>query len=60
MSEPVETLIIGAGPTGLGAAWRLSQLRQDNWCLCEAEASAGGLAASVTDAHGFTWDLGGH
>lgn len=64
---PIETdiLIIGAGPTGLGAAWRLSQSDQRNcqkntWMLCEAADEAGGLAASVTDEHGFTWDLGGH
>lgn len=59
---PLETdiLIIGAGPTGLGAAWRLSQLEHRDWLLCEASAEAGGLAGSVTDEHGFTWDLGGH
>jgi protoporphyrinogen oxidase len=60
MSERVETLIIGAGPTGLGAAWRLGQHGCTNWLLCEAEATAGGLASSVTDDDGFTWDLGGH
>lgn len=59
---PIETdiLIIGAGPTGLGAAWRLSQSDRRDWLLCEATAEAGGLAGSVTDEHGFTWDLGGH
>ncbi len=59
---PLETdiLILGAGPTGLGAAWRLSQLGHRDWLLCEAAAEAGGLASSVTDEHGFTWDLGGH
>lgn len=59
---PIETdiLIIGAGPTGLGAAWRLSQAGHRDWLLCEATAEAGGLAGSVTDEHGFTWDLGGH
>ncbi|MFQ5668096.1 MAG: protoporphyrinogen/coproporphyrinogen oxidase [Candidatus Binatia bacterium] len=60
MTDDVETLIVGAGPTGLGAAWRLAQLGCEDWYLCEAEATAGGLASSVTDEHGFTWDLGGH
>ena len=55
-----DVLIVGAGPTGLGAAWRLEELGHRDWWLCEAEASAGGLASSVTDEHGFTWDLGGH
>jgi protoporphyrinogen oxidase len=53
-------LIIGAGPTGLGAAWRLAARGDVDWTLCEAAADAGGLAGSVVDEHGFTWDLGGH
>jgi protoporphyrinogen oxidase len=58
--ERVETLIVGAGPTGLGAAWRLQRLGVQDWLLCEAEATPGGLACSVIDEHGFTWDMGGH
>ena len=53
-------LIIGAGPTGLGAAWRLVARGETDWQLCDAAPHAGGLAGSVTDEHGFTWDLGGH
>src|SRR5262249_31255713 len=53
-------LIVGAGPTGLGAAWRLAARAHDDWILCEAADGAGGLAGSVVDEHGFTWDLGGH
>jgi len=53
-------LIIGAGPTGLGAAWRLLARGESDWMLCEAVEDAGGLAGSVVDEHGFTWDLGGH
>jgi protoporphyrinogen oxidase len=56
----VAILIVGAGPTGLGAAWRLSARGHSDWLLCEAADSAGGLAGSVVDEHGFTWDLGGH
>ncbi|MEZ5289721.1 MAG: NAD(P)-binding protein [Vicinamibacterales bacterium] len=60
MSESTRVLIVGAGPTGLGAAWRLAALGQHDWLLLEADASAGGLAGSVVDDHGFTWDFGGH
>jgi protoporphyrinogen oxidase len=55
-----EILIIGAGPTGLGAAWQLDREGHPDWMLCESEAEAGGLAGSIVDAHGFTWDFGGH
>ena len=53
-----EHLIIGAGPTGLGAAWRFEQLGV-SWQLFEAETRPGGLSASF-ESDGFTWDLGGH
>ena len=56
----VRHLIIGAGPTGLGAAWRLAQRGIHDWLLLEAGQVPGGLAQSVVDEHGFTWDLGGH
>ncbi len=60
MSESIDVLIVGAGPTGLGAAWRLRSRGHADWLLCEGAAAAGGLAGSVLDEHGFTWDLGGH
>jgi protoporphyrinogen oxidase len=53
-------LILGAGPTGLGAARRLQELDQSDWLLLEAAPAAGGLAASFRDEIGFTWDIGGH
>ena len=56
----VPHLIIGAGPTGLGAAWRLERRGIRDWLVLEAGYVAGGLAQSVVDEHGFTWDLGGH
>ena len=59
MSEE-RIVIIGAGPTGLGAAWRLNELGHANWLLLEQGTEAGGLSASVVDEKGFTWDLGGH
>jgi protoporphyrinogen oxidase len=53
-------VIIGAGPTGLGAAYRLGEAGYDDYEIYEAESSAGGLSSSYTDEAGFTWDLGGH
>lgn len=55
----VDVLVIGAGPTGVGAAIRLHETGTD-WLLVEAAAGPGGMAASVVDEHGFVWDLGGH
>lgn len=54
------TIIIGAGPTGLGAAWRLHELGNQDWLMVEAAAKPGGLAQSFVDGEGFTWDIGGH
>ena len=56
----VKYLIIGAGPTGLGAAHRLEELGERNFMVLERNAYAGGLAASFRDSAGFTWDIGGH
>lgn len=56
----IKLLILGAGPTGLGAAHRLQELGQTDWQLLEAGSEAGGLAASFVDDQGFTWDIGGH
>lgn len=53
-------VIIGGGPTGLGAATRLNQLGHENWTLLEGSGKLGGLAGSVKDSEGFAWDLGGH
>lgn len=52
--------ILGAGPTGLGAAHRLNELGLSNFTVFERERFAGGLASSFVDANGFTWDIGGH
>jgi protoporphyrinogen oxidase len=53
-------LILGAGPTGLGAAHRLHELGHRDWALAEREDHFGGLADSVRDDHGFTWDFAVH
>jgi protoporphyrinogen oxidase len=53
-------VILGAGPTGLGAAHRLAELEYEEWELFESSDHVGGLAASWSDEHGFIWDHGGH
>lgn len=56
----MRVLIIGAGPTGLGAAWRLKELGERDFLVLDAAPEAGGLARSFRDERGFTWDVGGH
>ncbi|MGE4556269.1 MAG: NAD(P)/FAD-dependent oxidoreductase [Desulfovibrionaceae bacterium] len=56
----VKYLIIGAGPTGLGAGRRLAELGERSFLILEAQDHAGGLSSSRVDEAGFTWDLGGH
>ena len=56
----VDYAIIGAGPTGLGAARRLAELGAQSFVVLEKNAHPGGLAASFKDARGYTWDIGGH
>lgn len=53
-------VIIGAGPTGLGAGYRLRELGYRNFLMLEAADHVGGLAASEVSANGFTYDIGGH
>jgi protoporphyrinogen oxidase len=53
-------VIIGAGPTGLGAGYRLKELGYNNFTIYERLDHLGGLASSYTDSAGFTWDVGGH
>lgn len=57
--EP-KIVILGAGPTGLGAAYRLKQLGYKNFHMYDRNPYLGGLASSFTDSAGFTWDIGGH
>ena len=56
----VSCLVIGAGPTGLGAAWRLAEIGQTDWLLVDAGNRPGGLAASIRDEKGFVWDFAVH
>jgi protoporphyrinogen oxidase len=52
-------LIIGAGPTGLGAGHRLRELGHEDWTILEGGDRVGGLARSETH-EGFIYDIGGH
>ncbi|MBT1071750.1 protoporphyrinogen/coproporphyrinogen oxidase [Pelotalea chapellei] len=56
----MKVLILGAGPTGLGAACHLHKLGHSDWLLFECNSHVGGLSASFLDERGFTWDVGGH
>lgn len=58
--EQKKIVILGGGPTGLGAAYRLKELGYSNFMLFDRLGHLGGLASSYTDSAGFTWDVGGH
>jgi len=60
MPDASTIVIIGAGPCGLACARELERLGHRDWLILERGDHAGGLASSVTDPAGFTWDLGGH
>jgi protoporphyrinogen oxidase len=60
MSDEKRIVIIGAGPTGLGAGYRLRELGYRNFLILEARDKVGGLASSEQSANGFTYDIGGH
>ncbi len=53
-------VILGGGPAGLGAAFMLDRSGHDDWVLFERDDGVGGLAKSIRDEKGYTWDLGGH
>ncbi len=54
-AQKVRTVIVGAGPTGLSAAYHL----QEGAVLIDKNASVGGWCRSICD-HGFTFDHAGH
>ncbi|MEW7311175.1 NAD(P)-binding protein [Buttiauxella gaviniae] len=54
-ASPVRCLILGAGPTGLSAAYHYGR----DALLLERNASVGGWCRSVED-NGFTFDYAGH
>ncbi|KAM3413845.1 hypothetical protein BST61_g10522 [Cercospora zeina] len=56
----VDVLVIGAGPTGLGAAKRLQQIDGPSWLIVDSNETAGGLASTDITPEGFLYDVGGH
>lgn len=53
--KSVDNLVLGAGPTGLSAAYHLDE----NTLLLERNDNVGGWCRSINDA-GFTFDYAGH
>ncbi|KAF2455293.1 hypothetical protein BDY21DRAFT_373397 [Lineolata rhizophorae] len=56
----VDVLVIGAGPTGLGAAKRLNQINGPSWMIVDSNETPGGLASTDVTPEGFLYDVGGH
>jgi protoporphyrinogen oxidase len=55
----VGTLIVGAGVTGLSTAAALSERRDDDYLVLEADRETGGWCKTVKK-EGFVWDYSGH
>ncbi|KAI9889761.1 MAG: hypothetical protein M1814_004963 [Vezdaea aestivalis] len=49
----VDVLVIGAGPTGLGAAKRLNQINGPSWMIVDSCETPGGLASTDVTPEGF-------
>ena len=56
MDNP-KIVIVGAGPTGLCAAYRLTELGYTNWKLLEGTAEPAGLACTIKDEVTLTLTL---
>jgi protoporphyrinogen oxidase len=56
----VDVLVIGMGPTGLGAAKRLKHINGPSWLIIDSADKAGGLAGTDVTDEGFLYDVGGH
>lgn len=48
----IDTIVIGAGPCGLGAACRFEQVGHTDWLLLDAFDEAGGLACTDVTPQG--------
>jgi protoporphyrinogen oxidase len=57
--DSFRTLIVGAGVTGLATAAALSDRRDDDYLVLEADREIGGWCKTVKK-EGFTWDYSGH
>src|SRR3954462_12134538 len=53
-------VVLGAGITGLTAAWELSRAFPGRVILLEKEAAVGGLAATSSTQDRFAFDIGSH
>ena len=64
MEKKQRIVIIGAGPTGLGAVHRLTELgvlrSNTQVIVLDQQGIPGGSATSERDQNGFLWDTGGH
>jgi protoporphyrinogen oxidase len=58
--KQVRFLILGAGPTGLAAGYRLNEVGVTDFAIVDKAMQPGGLSQSFVDDKGFTWDIGGH
>ena len=59
MSHHIETLVIGAGPAGLTAAYQLSKQGRGVLVLERDPAQVGGISRTVSHK-GYLFDIGGH
>ena len=59
-SDGPRIVIIGGGPTGLAAGYRLRELGYTNFSILESRHKVGGLASSERSPNGFIYDIGGH
>lgn len=59
MSGPPRVVILGAGPAGVGAAWKLRQLDRASVTVLEQKATPGGIAGSFAFG-GMRVDYGSH
>jgi protoporphyrinogen oxidase len=57
--DTFRTLIVGAGVTGLATAAALSDRRDEDYLVLEADREIGGWCKTVKK-DGFTWDYSGH
>ena len=53
IASDVDILVIGAGPTGLGAAKRLKQIDGPSWMIIDSNEIPGGLASTDVTPEGF-------
>jgi protoporphyrinogen oxidase len=55
-----DVVVIGAGPAGVSAAWRLSHDSQLRVCIIEADPVHVGGISRTHEYQGFLFDIGGH